>query len=136
MFLHLTAIKLKTIYQKKYQGKLEKSYKEKKVQLKIWNDITEGGRSLDNFKWIKTNMALEKVGQIIRIQEQIIPKRTFLQMQGKHQKTTTCRLCEMYPESTLHWMSACPYLAGFEYLKRQPITYGVLCSIGQTDRPN
>ena len=44
--------------------------------------------------------------------------RTFLQMQGKHQETTTCRLCEAYPEGTMHWMSACPYLAGSEYLKR------------------
>ena len=56
------------------------------------------------------------------IQEQMIPTRTFLQMQGKHQGTTTCRLCEMHPEGTLHWMSACPYLAGSEYLKRQPST--------------
>ena len=63
-------------------------------------------------------MTPEKVGQIIRIEEQMIPTRTFLQMQGKHQETTTCRLCEMYPEGILHWMSACPYLAGSEYLKR------------------
>ena len=39
-------------------------------------------------------------------------------MQGKHQETTTCRLCEAHPEGTMHWMSACPYLAGSEYLKR------------------
>ena len=64
------------------------------------------------------NMTPEKVGQIIRIQEQMIPTRTFLQMQGKHQGTTICRLCEMHPEGTLHWMSACPYLAGSEYLKK------------------
>ena len=44
--------------------------------------------------------------------------RTFLQMQGKHQETTTCRLCEAYPKGTMHWMSACPYLAGSNYLKR------------------
>ena len=37
---------------------------------------------------------------------------------GLQQGTTTCRLCEMHPEGTLHWMSACPYLAGSEYLKR------------------
>ena len=115
---HQTASKLKTMYQKKYQEKLEKTYREKKVQSKIWNDITEGGKNLDNFKWIRMNMTPEKVGQIIKIQEQMIPTRTFLQMQGKHQGTTTCRLCEMHPEGTLHWMSACPYLAGSEYLKR------------------
>ena len=39
-------------------------------------------------------------------------------MQGKHQETTTCRLCEAHPEGTMHWMSACLYLAGFAYLKR------------------
>ena len=111
---HQTASKLKTMYQKKYSEKLEKTYREKKV----WNDITEGGKSLDNFKCIRTNMTPEKVGQIIRIQEQMVPTRTFFQMQGKHQETTTCRLCEMYPEGKLHWMSACPYLAGSEYLKR------------------
>ena len=48
----------------------------------------------------------------------MIPTRTFLQMQGKYQETTTYRLCEMHPEGTLHWMSACPNLAGSEYLKR------------------
>ena len=53
---HQTASKLKTMYQKKYQEKLEKTYGEKKVQSKIWNDITEGGKSLNNFKWIRTNM--------------------------------------------------------------------------------
>ena len=63
-------------------------------------------------------MTPESIGKIIRIQEQIIPTRTFLQMQGKHQETTTCRLCEMHPEGILHWMSACPNLAGSEYLKR------------------
>ena len=108
---HQTASKLKTMYQKKYQEKLEKTYREKKDQSKIWNDITEA-ESLDTFKWIRTNMTQEKVGQIIRIQEQMLPTRTFLQMQGKYQDTTTCRLCEMHPEGTFHWMSACPYLAG------------------------
>ena len=44
------------MYQKKYQEKLEKTYREKKVQSKIWNDITEGGKNLDNFKWIKMNI--------------------------------------------------------------------------------
>ena len=115
---HQTASKLKTMYQNKYQEKLEKTYREKKVQSKIWNGITEDGKSLDNFKWIRMNMTPEKVGQIIRIQEQMIPTRTFLQMQGKHQDTTTCRLCEMHSEGTLHWMSACPYIASSEYLKR------------------
>ena len=47
---HQTASKLKTMYQKKYQEKLEKTYREKKVQSKIWNDITQGGKNLDNFK--------------------------------------------------------------------------------------
>ena len=107
---HQTASKLKIMYQKKYQEKLEKACREKKVQSEIWNDITEGEKSLDNFKWIRTNMTPEKVGQIIRIQEQMIPTRTSLQMQGKHQETTTCRLCEMQPEGTHHWMSVCPTL--------------------------
>ena len=44
----------------------------------------------------------------------MIPKRTFLQIQGKHQETIMCRLCEALSEG----MSACPYLAGSEYLKR------------------
>ena len=48
----------------------------------------------------------------------MVPTRTFLQLQGKHQETTTCRLCEAHPEGTMHWMSACPCLAGSEYLKR------------------
>ena len=39
-------------------------------------------------------------------------------MQRKHQETRTYRLCEAHPEGTLHWMSACPYLAGSEYLRR------------------
>ena len=39
-------------------------------------------------------------------------------MQGKHKETTICRLYEAHPEGTMHWMSACPYLAGSEYLKR------------------
>ena len=96
---HQTASKLKKMYQKKYLEKLEKTHREKKVQSKIWNDITEGGKSLDNFKWIRTNMTPEKVGQIIRIREQMILTRTFLQMQGKYQETTTCMLCEMHPEN-------------------------------------
>ena len=48
----------------------------------------------------------------------MVPTRTFLQMQGKHQEATTCRLCQAHPEGARHWMSACPYLAGSEYLKR------------------
>ena len=48
----------------------------------------------------------------------MIPTATFLQRQGKHQETTTCRLCEMHLESTLHWMSAYPYLAGSNCMKR------------------
>ena len=59
---HQTASKLKTMYQKKYQEKLEKTYRERKVQSKIWNDITEGGKNLDNFKRIRMNMTPEKVG--------------------------------------------------------------------------
>ena len=51
-----TARKLKTLYQNKYQEKLEKTYKKKKVQSKIWNDITESGKSLENFKRIRLNM--------------------------------------------------------------------------------
>ena len=113
-----TARKLKTLYQNKYQERLEKTYKEKKVQSKIWSNITQSGKSIENVKWIRLNMTPEKIGQIIRIQEQMVPTRTFLQMQGKHQETTTCRLCEAHPEGTMHWMSACPYLAGSEYLKR------------------
>ena len=73
---------------------------------------------MDDFKWIRINVTPEEVGQIIRIKEQIIPTRTFLQMQGKHQETKTCKLCEEHPEGSLHWMSACPYLAGSEYLRR------------------
>ena len=49
----------------------------------------------------------------------MVPTRIFLQMQGKHQETTTRRLCEAHPEGIMHWMSACPYLASFEYLKRR-----------------
>ena len=109
---------LKKLYRNKYQERLEKTYKEKKIQSKIWNDITEDGKSIDNFKWIRMNLTPGKIGQILRIQEQMIPTRTFLQMQGKNQETTTCRLCEAHPEGTMHWMSACPYLAGSEYLKR------------------
>ena len=122
-----TARKLKTLYQNKYQERLEKIYKEKKVQSKIWSDITESGKSIENFKWIRLNMTPEKIGQIIRIQEQMVPTRTFLQMQGKHQETTTCRLCEAHPEGTMHWMSACPYLAGSEYLKRHNQALKVFC---------
>ena len=106
-----TARKLKTLYQNKYQERLEKTYKEKKVQSKIWSDITKSGKSIENFKWIRLNMTPEKIGQIIRIQEQMILTRTFLQMQGKHQETT-CRLCEAHPEGIMHWKSACPYFAG------------------------
>ena len=39
-------------------------------------------------------------------------------MQGKHQETTTCRLCEDHAEGKMLWMSVCPYLAGSEYLRR------------------
>ena len=52
------------------------------------------------------------------MQEQMIPTRIFLQLQSKNQETTTCKLCEAHPEGKMHWMSACPYLAGSEYLKR------------------
>ena len=48
-----TARKLKTIYQNKYQERLEKTYKEKKVQSNILSDITESGKSMKNFKWIR-----------------------------------------------------------------------------------
>ena len=113
-----TARKLKKLYQNKYQERLEKTYKEKKVQSKIWSDITESGKSIENFKWIRLNMTPEKIGKIISIQEQMVPTRKFLQMPGKHQETTTCRLCEAHPEGTMHWMSAYPYLAGSEYLTR------------------
>ena len=64
-----TARKLKTLYKNKYQERMEKKYKEKKVQSKIWSDITESGKSIENFKWIRLNMTSEKIGQIIRIQE-------------------------------------------------------------------
>ena len=40
-----TARKLKTLYQNKYQERLEKTYKEKKVQSKVWSDITESGKA-------------------------------------------------------------------------------------------
>ena len=40
-----TARKLKTLYQNKYQERLEKTYKDKKVQSKIWSDITESGKA-------------------------------------------------------------------------------------------
>ena len=62
-----TARKLKTLYQNKYQERLEKTYKAKKVQLKIWSDIKESGKIIENFKWIRLNMTPEKIGQIIRI---------------------------------------------------------------------
>ena len=39
-------------------------------------------------------------------------------MLGKHQETTTYRLCGAHPEGTMHWISTCSYLAGSEYLKR------------------
>ena len=64
-----TARKFKTLYQNKYQERLEKTYKEKKVQSKIWSDITESGKSIENFKCIRLNMTPEKIGQIIRIQD-------------------------------------------------------------------
>ena len=50
---HQTARKLKTIYQNNYQARLEKTYKEKKVQSKIWSDIINSGKSIDNFKRIR-----------------------------------------------------------------------------------
>ena len=109
---------LKTLHRNKYQERLEKTNKEKKVQSKIWIYITDDGKSIDNFKWIRMNLTPGKIGQIIRIQEQMIPTRTFFQTQGKNQETTTCRLCEAHPEGTMHCMSTCPYLAGSEYLKR------------------
>ena len=93
-------------------------YKEKKVQSKIWSDITESGKSIENFLWIIMNMKLEKIEQIIRIHDLMVSARKFLQMQGKHQETTTCRLCEDYSKRTMHLMSACPYLADSVYLKR------------------
>ena len=34
-------------------------------------------------------------------------------------------LCEAHTEGTMHWMSACPYLAGSEYLKRHNQTLKV-----------
>ena len=64
------------------------------------------------------NLILGKIGQTIRTQEQMMPTRKFLQMQGKSQETTIRRLCEAHPEGTMHWMPACPYLASSEYLKR------------------
>ena len=82
------------------------------------SDITESGKSIENFKWIRLNMTPEKIGQVIRIQEQMVPTRTVLQMQGKHQETITRRLCKAHPERIMHWMSTRSYLAGFEYLKR------------------
>ena len=57
----------KTLYRNKYQERLEKTYKEKKVQSKIWNDFTEDCKSIDNFKWIRRNLTQGKIGQIIRI---------------------------------------------------------------------
>ena len=38
---HQTARKVKTIYQNNYQARLEKTCKKKKVQSKIWSDITK-----------------------------------------------------------------------------------------------
>ena len=55
-----TARKLKTLYQNKYQERLEKTYKEKKVQSKIWSDITESGKSIENFKWVRLNRTPKK----------------------------------------------------------------------------
>ena len=57
--------------------------KEKKFQSKILDYITEEGKSIDNFKWIRMNLTLGKIVQIIRIQEQMIPKRTIPQLPGK-----------------------------------------------------
>ena len=68
----------KTIYQNNYQARLEKTYKEKKVQSKIWSDITNSEKSIDDFKWIRMNVTPEKVRQITRIQEQMIPTIKFL----------------------------------------------------------
>ena len=53
---------LKKLYRNKYQERLEKTYKEKKIQSKIWNDITEDGKSIDNFKWIRMNLTPGKIG--------------------------------------------------------------------------
>ena len=122
-----TARKLNTLYQNKYQERWEKTYKEKKVQSKIRSDITESGKSIENFKWIRLNMTPEKLGQIIRIQEQMVPTRIFLQMQVKHHETTTHRLRETHPEGTMHWMLVCPYLASSEYLKRYNQALKVFC---------
>ena len=119
---HQPARKLKMMYQNKYQKRLEKTYKETKVQSKIWNDINDSGKNIDNFNWIRLNIPPEKVGQIVRIQEQMIPIKIFLHMQRKHQETIICRLCQIHTEGTLYWMSSCPYLTSSEYLKKHRLT--------------
>ena len=62
----------------------------------------ENGKSIDNFRQIRMNMTQEKLGQIIRTQEQIIPTKTFLHMKRKHQETITYRLCKTHPKDTLY----------------------------------
>ena len=57
---------------------MEKTYKEKKVQSQIWSDITNSEKSIDDFKWIRMNVTPERVRQITRIQEQMIPTIKFL----------------------------------------------------------
>ncbi len=46
----------KVLYQNKHRERLEKLYGAKKVLSKIRNEITDGGKSIDNFRWIRMNM--------------------------------------------------------------------------------
>src|SRR5215469_7912557 len=108
---------LKASFAENYYTQLEISYSSKRIQSKVWKDIREVGTA-ERFKWMKANLTPDKVGQIIRVQEQVIPTRTFIQMQGRPVETTICRLCGKEPEGAIHWMSACEYLAGGEYLQQ------------------
>jgi hypothetical protein len=94
---------------------LVKQYELKVVHSIVWKELRKHKGS---FRWMNKNVTSEQVGRILRVQEQMVETKGLQKIRGKSSEDGKCRLCNRENEGTLHWLAACEYLAGREYLKR------------------
>ena len=89
--------KLKRIIKGKSENCKLKKYKDKKMQIEVYEKPEEGSR-----RWVQWNIEPRRVASIIAVQEQMVEASAWKADRGLPVESDKCRICRQAKETVMH----------------------------------